>query len=159
DGDGYPDLVLGSTQSGEVRLAINDGTGAMRSPPVALPSAGAFEDPPYYATGVSHQVFADFTNDGRLGFATVSRGGVDVPVAQSDGTFKHTAFFGVPGDGTPSYVTVGDLNTDGIPDIIAGDALGAAAGAVYLGNGDGTFRLASTFRAAYDIGNITLADV
>jgi hypothetical protein len=168
DGDGYPDLVLGSNQLGEVRLAINDGTGSMRLPTKALPDVGVWRgDTDYgtYALNNSQQVFADFNNDGQADFVTTSAAGLAVYLGQSDGTFRHT-------DSLPSpfphvnWVKVGDLNNDGIPDIVFGDSIvdgGSRGMAVYLGNGDGTFRQAPTFIVAppggYDIGNVTLADV
>jgi hypothetical protein len=158
DGDGHLDVIASGGGGGEIRLAINDGTGTMRPLATALPSTGAWGPS---ATNLAHpqQVFADFANDGRLGFATISQGGMDVYLAQSDGTFMHTAFLGdnYAGVGltTPPFVAVGDLNNDGIPDIVT-------YGVVYLGNGDGTFRqpIAIPVKPGGDyVKNITLADV
>jgi hypothetical protein len=161
DGDGYPDLVLGSSQSGEIRLAINDGTGTMRPPTQPLPflgSAPAPSDNPlaFGGAGPAYKVFADFNNSGHQGFVTITPTGLDVYVGQSDGVFKHTESLSPFG---PAWVQVGDLNNDGIPDMVCGDGTNMA---VYLGNGDGTFREAPTFMVSApgnDILNVTLADV
>ncbi len=164
DGDGYPDLVLGSNQLGEVRLAINDGTGTMRPPMQPLPFLGSPNA--VEATndgndrGVSYKVFADFNNSGHLGFVTVGPGGLDVYVGRSGGGFMHTASLASP-LGNVTWVKVGDLNNDGIPDIVFGNS---GSMGIYLGNGDGTFRQAPTFviqppGAFVGINNVSLADV
>jgi hypothetical protein len=162
NGGGYPDVILGSSQSGEVRLAINDGTGTMRPPTQHLPYIGSangytdFNETRIPGTSQPQQVFADFANSGQLGFVTIGPGGLDVYLRKSDGTFKHTATLPSP---FSDWVKVGDLNNDGIPDILDGDGNDIA---VYLGNGDGTFRQAPTFidqASGYSIRNITLADV
>jgi hypothetical protein len=151
DGDGNLDTVLGTNQFGEIRILINDGSGKMRPPAQPFPFLGS--------GGGGGQVFADFNNSGHVGFATMTTGGVDVYVGQSDGTFKHTA--SLPLDYPhASFIKVGDLNNDGISDLVIGltnDAL-----AVFLGNGDGTFRQAPTFidqATGYNVMNATLADV
>jgi hypothetical protein len=170
DGDGNPGVVLGSNSVGEIRIAINDGTGTMRPPAQPLPFLGQPVNTlsAYGYPGVAYQVFADFNNSGHPGFVTISPGepgAVDVYVGQSDGAFKHTDSLPIPGEwglqDAPTWVKVGDLNNDGIPDILFGDG---ARMAVYLGNGDGTFRQAPTFlypaSATYgSIHNVTLADV
>jgi hypothetical protein len=165
DGDGNADVILGSSRSGEVRLAINDGTGTMRPPTQPLPYIGSengysnFNETRIPGISQPQQVFADFTNSGQPGFVTVGPGGLDVSVGQGVGTFKHTAILPDPFSTPIVWLKVGDLNNDGIPDIVDGDGNNVA---VYLGNGDGTFRQAPTFidqASGYSIGNITLADV
>jgi hypothetical protein len=167
DGDGNPDVILGSNQLGAIRIGINDGTGTMRppvQPPPFLgqPANGQGSGYP----GLAYQAFADFNNSGHLGFATIvtdnEPGGVEVYVGKSDGTFDHTASLPEP----PAFgyhltwLKVGDLNNDGIPDILFGDS---AHMAVYLGNGDGSFRQAPTFLygepGSYFITAVALADV
>lgn len=166
DGDGNLDVVLGSSQIGEVRLAINDGTGTMRPPTQPLPFLGqpVNTQSAYGYPGVAYQAFADFTNSGHMGFVALSPGepgGLEVYVGQSDGTFKHTASMPNPfsSGNSIAWVKVGDVNNDGIPDIVCGDG---SSMAVYLGNGDGTFHDATIFidqASGHDIRNATLADV
>jgi hypothetical protein len=170
DGDGNLDVVLGSSQSGEVRLLINDGTGTMRPPTQALPYVGTENGSSNFnatrAPGSSQpqQTFVDFNNDGEMGFVATGPGGLDVYTGQSDGTFKHTASLPNPFSFPIGWVKVGDLNNDGIPDIVFGttpDPYNSDM-AVYLGNGDGAFRQAPTFlpqASGYTIYNVALADV
>jgi hypothetical protein len=66
DGDGNLDVVLGSSQSGQVRLAINDGTGTMRPPTQPLPFLGS-PNAQEVAPAVAYKAFADFTNSGHMG--------------------------------------------------------------------------------------------
>src|SRR5262249_38561092 len=162
-------FLLGSTQVGGVGMLINGGTGTMRPPAQALPYIGTeegksnFDDT--HVAGVSQEVFADFNNDGQLGFVAKGRGGLDVYLGQSDGTFKHTASLASPfGFGSVSWVKVVDLNNDGIPDIVFGPgyAVEPHSLAVYLGNGAGPFRQSPTFvdqASGYDIFSATFADV
>jgi hypothetical protein len=94
-----------------------------------------------------------------MGFVTISPGGLDVYLGESDGTFHYATSLPNPLTHPIAWVTVGDANNDGIPDIMCGDTAGMA---VYLGNGDGTFRKATHFidtASGYGITNVMLADV
>jgi uncharacterized protein (TIGR03437 family) len=59
------------------------------------------------------------------------------------------------------YVLTGDINGDGIPDLIAGTANGGAG--YLLGNGDGTFQpqvpIFTTYGAPEPIGPVAIADI
>jgi hypothetical protein len=165
DGDGFPDVLLGSAQSGSVRVAINDGTGNMRQPSHNLPYIGQQQLP--FAPdepGVAQQVFADLNNDGQSDFVTMSSAALEVYLGQRTGGFTHWTSLAAPGSGVPwSWMKVGDLNNDGIPDIVTGfDTQSGSEMAVFLGNGDGTFRQAPTFTVqppGYGISDATLGDV
>ena len=158
DGDGFPDVVLGSAQGSEIRIAINDGVGTMRPIAHGLPYVGARHG--QAREGRRQQIFADFNNDGLMDVAAESDAGLEVYVAQSDGAFRHTA--SLPGlqawqlgDAVSGEPIVGDLNNDGIPDVITASMI------AYLGNGDGTFRRGPDFTAPTDYGvsSVRLADV
>jgi hypothetical protein len=161
DGDGFPDLVLGSNQSAEVRLAINDGSASMRPLAHDLPFLGTpIFTARFYSPGVSEQAFADFNNDGLTDFVTTSPTGLDVYLGQSDGTVRHVQILTNPFATPLDWLKIGDLNNDGIPDLVCGNTSFSAGMAVFLGNGDGTFRPAPIVHpAGYDIVNATLADV
>jgi uncharacterized protein (TIGR03437 family) len=81
-------------------------------------------------------VAADLNGDGKLDLVGgVYSGGVTVLIGHGDGTFAPPVIYP---SGTDRYsdafsVAVGDINGDGIPDIVSSD------GSVFIGKGDGTF--------------------
>jgi hypothetical protein len=80
---------------------------------------------------------ADFTGSGNQGLVVADEShALTVLVGNGDGSFRNAGSFQGPGGGVP-LVAAGDLNGDGIPDIVAATFSGVR---VLLGNGDGTFR-------------------
>ena len=160
DSDGLLDLVLGSDALGQVRLAYNDGTGSMRPSAAALPTVGT-GPPRSFDLKTSHQVFADFNNDGRQDFVTI------------ENSYVVQLYLGIPGGGfapgasTLPSVSLGaitwvrscDLNNDGLPDLIIGNS--GEYTQILLGRGDGTFRQNVPLLHAdgSQIGGATLGDV
>ncbi len=128
DRDGKLDLVTISHALGsELRRGFGDGT---FSAPTAL--------------NVSGGLAADFDGDGKLdllgllpGYTTTDQ--VPVFLGNGDGTFQAARLSPLAGQATG--FTVGDLNRDGVLDLITVDA---STGTVrtMLGNGDGSFRSA-----------------
>jgi hypothetical protein len=103
-------------------------------------SAGFAADPTFSikdvpsVSGVSYVLTADFNRDNIADIGVLGGGGFSVQLGKGDGTFGSpiTTSVGVESN----TVVTGDVNGDGIPDIVAGgDQL-----AVLLGIGDGTFR-------------------
>ena len=81
-------------------------------------------------------VAADLNGDGKLDLVGgVYSGGVAVLLGHGDGTFALRLIYpsgtGLLDDAFS--VAVGDINGDGIPDIVSSD------GSVFIGKGDGTF--------------------
>ena len=96
DGDGNLDVVLGSSQSGEIRLAINDGSGTMRPPTQPLTFRRATREYTEHdgKAGVAYQAFADFNNSGQWASSRCrleNQGAWMCTWEKATGTFKHTA--------------------------------------------------------------------
>jgi hypothetical protein len=91
-------------------------------------------------------VTADFNRDGKRDVAVPNNGccpvsSVSVGLGNGDGTFQAPAGYSIPNSvSNATDLAAGDVNGDGIPDLII---LGSDSNAsVLLGNGDGTFKTA-----------------
>lgn len=123
NGDGYLDLALADPAAGHVTLYLGDGIGHV----------GMGTD---YAAGTrpTSVVFADLDSDGNLDLVSSNDSGVAIRLGLGGGSFGPE--LDVPVAGAPAFVESGDLNGDGIPDLV----VGGAAVYILIGNGDGTFR-------------------
>ena len=84
----------------------------------------------------------------------VGAGGVDIYVLINDGSGQFSVSDSHLSSGL--YLNIGDLNQDGILDIVSTND----AGQVFLGNGDGTFRAGFQFDAPTDLRGVPdLADL
>lgn len=102
------------------------------------------------------------------GNCTIGEGGVSVLLGNGDGTFQPAVMYGTGADSAWS-VAVGDVNGDGIPDVVVANWCGLAAGDCYLqsgavsvllGNGDGTFQPPVVYGSGgYDAYSVVLADL
>ncbi len=97
---------------------------------------------------------ADFTGDGILDVVT-ARTRLSVMVGAGDGTFSE--IIETTGVLLPLSMVVGDLNSDGMMDVVLGDDYGVSDGQlrVLLGSGDGTFystQIYSTLENPVDMG-------
>ncbi len=137
------DAVIDSWGSGEVELLLGDGRGNLRNGP-KFP-AGPGSDMPLRA--------ADFNQDGRpdivMADTDIGHWNADtVSVLLGDGKcgFRPAPGSPFPAGAVPWSVAVGDINNDGIPDLVltpygpqVHDA-GKIAATVLLGDGHGGFR-------------------
>jgi hypothetical protein len=90
-------------------------------------------------------VSADFNGDGIPDVATPAYGAVQVLLGNGDGTLTALPSTALPNSSSYlSNLVVADFNSDGIPDIVANANVNTATAVILLGNGDGTFSLASS---------------
>ena len=117
-----------------VVLGIGNNNGPGDSVYVCLGNGdGSFASPVSYFAGVntSSLAAADFNNDGKIDLA-VSSAGLALLLGNGDGTFQPVNF--VITSGLLRFLTEADFNGDGNADLTDGAN-------VYLGNGNGTFKI------------------
>jgi uncharacterized protein (TIGR03437 family) len=158
-GDGKADLVIannGTYLKGQADATLvllkGNGDGTFASP-TSLPFVSGNHHLPYSV------VAADLNGDGKMDLV-VGLSAEDeylnalmILVGHGDGTFQAPSYYPVGG----SWVTVADINRDGIPDLISS---GTFTAHYLLGLGDGTFRTPGLIPAAAGaFTSIPLADV
>ena len=138
NGDGIPDLATADYNGQTISILSGQGDGTFGAPTsVPLPNHP------------SDLIAADFNRDGATDLAYFVSGsypsnGVFVLLGNGNGTFA--AAQAVSGVDFPASIAVGDLNRDGMVDlVVAGETVSAQhtyseAVWVFLGNGDGTFQ-------------------
>jgi uncharacterized repeat protein (TIGR01451 family) len=142
NGDGKSDLAVANLASGDVSVLLNKGDGTFQ----AAATSPAGTAPQALAAG-------DFNGDGKLDLVVINQG---IPTSgnsgaifflpgNNDGTFQ--APVPIEADQFPASVAVADLNADGKPDLILGDASRGTL-TVLLGKGDGTFQKPATITLA-----------
>jgi hypothetical protein len=104
NGDGQADLVVAASGPGTLSVLTNQGDGTF-SPASSL-TLGVISD---LSVG-------DFDHDGRLDLAVLADGTAFILAGLGDGTFRLPPVF--PLSGELNWVTMGDFNGDGRPDVI-----------------------------------------
>lgn len=130
--DGFMDVATGNSTSGTISVALGDGTGHFLS-------VQNIDAPPR-----PHGIVAlDIDGDGDLDIAVAAENGESVELYLNDGNgvFSEDGYVAA-NDGYPKYgLGAGDMNGDGIIDLVVGTASSSHPNKiiVLLGNGDGTF--------------------
>ncbi|NLY01483.1 MAG: hypothetical protein GXY83_35775, partial [Rhodopirellula sp.] len=154
NGDGHLDGILGRgvESLGDIRFVFGDGAGGfIEAPEDAIELGEAVKIVPEFESGVAQGDYpqkqiqvADLNADGLQDW-TVLNGRYFASIAtylsNSEGGWQPSYTWQT---GTVRWIEMGDLNRDGIVDIVAGSSV-VVTGAdsneitVYLGNGDGSF--------------------
>lgn len=148
DGDGHLDLaitnlptnpgclfpsLLGSVCSA-VAVLLGNGDGSFQG-------ANNFDPGGHFPTSVAT---GDFNRDGHQDLAITNFNDASVSILLGDGTgknFKAATGSPIPVGARPTWVAVGDINGDGIPDLAVSNSSDSTV-SILLGNGDGTFSAA-----------------
>ena len=127
DLDGAPDLVVGSSTSGQLSVLVNDGFGALEIRQ-GLAAAGSPRG----------GKMGDFDSDGLLDLAVVNRVGDDVSIFLGNGDGSLRAPIEIPVGGSPEDLVVTDFDHDGRLDFATPNRDDLTL-SVVLGDGKGAF--------------------
>lgn len=131
NGDGNPDLLVGDGD-GSVTELPGDGKGSLKSGSEVA-----------HVGSVVSMAVGDFNHDGipDIAVSDFSANALTILLGSGAGSFTAGWSLPLPMRGTTYYLSVGDFNLDGIPDLaVTSDEEGAYV--VMLGNGNGTFTYA-----------------
>jgi large repetitive protein len=145
NGDGRPDLVITTKNSGKVTVMLGDGKGGFGA--AVLYSAG---------NNPGNALLADLNADGKLDLVVTdsATGAVDVLLGNGDGTFQKPVSYGAISK--PVALAVGDFQGKGKIDL----AVAAASGvAVLLNDGTGHFLGARQLSIDGEPRSLTAADL
>ncbi len=151
NGDGTIDVVVADSQSNDVTVFFNNGSGV-------ITQAGLYQvgtDPG--GSGANAIALADFNGDSKLDLAVAAANGANVFLNQGNGTFPTTATVYAAGM-RPAGIGSADLNGDGKHDLVVANS-GSANVSVLLNNGSGVFAAAVNYTVGSYPVNVDLGDV
>ncbi len=132
NGDGKPDIVLSAPGLSSVAAFLGNGDGSFQTKALTLTIPGSCLNPLSTA-------LADLNGDGKADLVVYpcenAQGWLGIAAGNGDGSFQAPVFYPVlypaKSNGAAAMVAVGDVNGDGIPDIVS------AGGTVLFGDGKG----------------------
>ena len=163
NGDGRRDLVVAAETptfgSGLYMLLGQSGGGFQAPTQIALPSGAGF---------IVSLTTADLNGDGKADLIAVdspygATGHVYTWIGKGDGTFQTPSSY--PAGSQPTFVTVGDVNRDGLPDLVIAygnvglTTAGTSSVALMTGKSGGGFNSATQVPTGVNTLQVTLADV
>ena len=159
NGDGKPDLATTDFPNGKIIIWLGKGDGTFTNQSSVTMGNGL-------GSGTNAVVARDLNRDGKLDLVAVNMflGSVSVALGNGDGTFHPAVNYPLEVGTNPQALAVTDINADGIPDIVVAE-MPLFSVAVFLGNGDGTFKkfgffpLASTLGPQPALFDVALGDV
>ena len=145
NGDNKADLITANPDGFSISILPGDGSGSFGQPQTI--NTGGFNP--------SHVVTEDFNNDGRTDIAVVNRSSsfVSILLANPAGGFGMAANFAVPNGG--QQAVIGDLNADGILDLVVATIPGVA---ILLGNSTGGFGASTLLPTPSSVASVTVDD-
>jgi FG-GAP-like repeat len=152
--DGKPDIVVADEGSNAVSVLLGNGDGTFQAQQTF--STGTGTSP--FSVAVA-DVNGDHISD--LIVADEATKSVSVLLGNGDGTFQAKTTFATGNTfntQNPFSVAVGDMNGDGIADLVVANEYRNSV-AVLLGNGNGTFQAPQTFPTGADPATAVVADL
>jgi hypothetical protein len=170
NGDGKLDIVVANSSCVQVDcpapsigVLLGNGDGTFRAAVTYFP--GGIQPRSVAVADVNGDGKPDLLMAESCATCSFNNGVVGVMFGKGDGTFESARTYSAGGS-SPASIAVGDVNGDGKPDLVVTEFCGTFACpgngvvGVLLGNGDGTFKEATTYQsAAYEAESLTLADV